>query len=250
MMQQNSAVAAKAGLWRRALAIFVDGVVVSLILGLLGVALFAPTGGKVRVSDIEGTSTHCGRADVQASEFSLPRDFKVTNAGRCTSQFLGFVYDRYLQVWEVTRFGTASYTRTLQYPIDADGHPSSALYLDYLLLFVLAGYLVLLEWKQGSTVGKALFGLRVRSLSGAPLSLAQAVKRTTVRFIPMLPIMLICLFMAVMRPDVLFASAQYFPGGFFCAYAAGGIISWNFGTAMHRGRLPWHDRWAGTEVVR
>lgn len=249
-MDRNSAVAARAGVWQRAFAIFIDGLVVSLILGLLGVTLFAPTGGKVRVSDIEGNSTQCGQPGVQASELSLLRDFKIKNASQCTSRFLGYVYDRYLVLSETTRPGTATYMSTLQYPIDADGHPSSAFYLDDLLPLVLAGYLVLLEWKQGSTVGKRLLGLQVRSLSGGPLSLAQAVKRTALRFIPVFPITLLYPMRAAMPLDSLPDLASYFSSGTFFAFAAGGVISWNFGSAIHRGELPWHDRWAGTEVIR
>jgi uncharacterized RDD family membrane protein YckC len=178
----------------------------------------------------------------------------VTNAGQCTSQILGHVFDRYLVVSEVTHSDKGSYnvtyTRTLQYPIDTDGHPISAFYLDYLLLFFWAGYLVLLEWKQGSTIGKGLLGLEVRSVGGGSLTFVQAAKRTAILFIPFYPLLPFFVATIWMSPVGILNLAPYMFAAFAVCWVLLIVMGWNFIAAVRRGELAWHERWAGTEVVR
>jgi uncharacterized RDD family membrane protein YckC len=52
---------------------------------------------------------------------------------------------------------------------------------------VLAAYLLLLEWRFGTTAGKHIFGITVRSLGGGPMDFLQAAKRLLLRLIMLLP---------------------------------------------------------------
>ena len=70
------------------------------------------------------------------------------------------------------------------------------------------------------------------------------------RLIPVFPIILLYPMMAAMPLDLFFELAPSFSSGSSFALVAGGITSWNFGATVSRGELPWHDRWAGTEVIR
>jgi uncharacterized RDD family membrane protein YckC len=52
------------------------------------------------------------------------------------------------------------------------------------------GYFFLPEWLLGATIGKSLFSLRVRQLSGAPCNARQAAIRTVLRFLEVNPLFL------------------------------------------------------------
>jgi hypothetical protein len=51
--------------------------------------------------------------------------------------------------------------RTVGIPLNAEGQPVPALYLDGLTPFVLAVYLLFAEWGFGTTCGKSIVGFTV-----------------------------------------------------------------------------------------
>jgi uncharacterized RDD family membrane protein YckC len=172
----------------------------------------------------------------------LPPDFKVTHAARCTLQFLGCVYDLVVVLSEVTQSGAGTVIRTIWFAIDADGQPMRVFYLDYLGIFLFAAYLLTTEWRFGKTLGMDLLDMRVQSLGGGPLTFVQAGKRLSVRLIPTL-IFAPLLFLTEAETDTALILLTV-------AALAALIQLINFIIAVRRGNLPWHDRWAGTEVVR
>jgi uncharacterized RDD family membrane protein YckC len=213
----------------------------------MGLALFEPTNGAIRVSSVPLSVRNCYPLNSLPAGVRLPPDFKVTHAARCTFAFLGFVYNRVVVLSEITRSGAGIFTRTIWFAIDSDGQPMRAFYLDYLGIVLLPAYLLLSEWRFSRTFGKDLLGVRVRSLNGGALTIVQAVKRLLVRSIPLL-IMAPALFLPhLMHPTGLFP-------GILALYGVGGVAAVvllvNFIIAVRRGDLPWHDRWAKTEVVR
>ena len=180
------------GFWRHAGAMLIDIIVIGFVLGLAGLALFAPTDGRIRVRSLPIDFTSCSSQAPDAEKVALPSDFHPTNASRCTKSIFGYVYDRTLKLSEVTRSGMTTYSRDITFPVDADGHPTKAFYLDELSVPLLAIYLLLLEWRFGRTLGKAATGVLIRSLDRRPLTFGQAFKRVLIRIIPFFPSLSCC----------------------------------------------------------
>jgi uncharacterized RDD family membrane protein YckC len=235
------------GFWRHAGAMVIDIIVIGFVLGLAGLALFAPTGGRLRVRSLPIDFTSCSAQALGAEKVSLPSDFHPTNAVRCTKSIFGYVYNRTLKLSEVTRSGMTTYSRDFTFAVDADGHPMEGFYLDDLTVPLLAIYLLLLEWRFGRTPGKAATGVLIRSLDSRPLAFGQAFKRVLIRIIPLFPA-------ALMLLPRLFGATTVQLGPLVLAAAAcfglGLAILINFIRATRRGDRPWHDNFAGTEAVQ
>jgi uncharacterized RDD family membrane protein YckC len=242
----------RAGFWRRACAFLIDAVAVSLLLTVIGLALFAPSGERIRVTPVFG-NTHCTAVDPQELGFTPPDGFKVTSVARCTRTFLGRVVDRVVRAQEVTKGPETddyevTYRRSLTYTVDAQGRPVDVVHLDAYWVHVLAVYLLLAEWLFGATLGKALLGVRVKPLAGVALKFDQVARRVLVRMIPFAPVAMpsvgakmsalllenVPLFLAVVGVWVLVSV----------------VFLVNFVRAVRAGNLPWHDRAARTEAVR
>lgn len=233
----------RAGLWPRAIALLIDGCCITLVLGILGLVLFAPTGGKIRVQHMLLGSQSCTAENpqiFQELDITLPSDFRVTQIGRCTNSLLGYVHDSVLVAAEVTRSGATTIIRELTYPLDTTGHPTRPFYLDSMWVLIFAIYVIALEWRTGRTLGKDLMDVRVRSQSGTGPGFAPVVKRFLVRFFGL--VLLQCLSLIATSPDVSLAV----PIAGLLAFVA---VSIDFVVSVRSGGLPWHDRLAGTEVV-
>jgi uncharacterized RDD family membrane protein YckC len=242
----------RAGFWRRALAILIDLALIAFVATIAGVLLFGPTDGRVRIGGALIDVTRCSSVDPQQLVLANPPPFHITDARRCTKSFFGLVHDRTLQVEEVTRSGTITYRRGVTYPVDVDGRVVQVFYIDNLIFVLFVGYVLWLEWRFGQTLGKRIMRIRVQSLGGGPIDFAQALKRSAIRFLPWLLLLL------------LFVLPSMFGVNFFLAVASSAMIwiLWlvvvvtalvyvvNFVQTTRRRALPWHDRWAATEVVR
>jgi uncharacterized RDD family membrane protein YckC len=246
----GEAVATRARFWGRIGAFIIDALVIGTFLAVLGIILFPLTDGRIRVDSVPLNVRTCYALNALPPELGLPPDFKVTQAARCTLTFLGYVHNRVLIVSEVTRSGAVTYTRTLTFAADADGRPTSAFELDHLAIFLLAGYLLLLEWRFGKTLGKDLVGVRVQSLAGGPLTLSQAVKRTLVKMLPVLILTPALIAAMWLGPGSLLPFMKYLFVIIALAGAVGLVLLVNFVVTVRVGNLPWHDRWAQTEVLR
>lgn len=240
----------RAGLWPRAIALLIDKCLVTLVLGVLGLTLFVPTGGKIRVANMLVGSRTCTAQNPQVLQdlnIALPADFQVTHLVRCTKTLLGYVHDRMLIVAEMTQSGAATVTRELTLPLDTEGLLTRPFYLDSLWFLVFAAYIVLLEWRAGRTLGKDLMDVRVQSAAGGLPTLVQAVKRFLVRFCPAILLGSLALMpMAGLTPTTA-------PAVFWIVLLASLLsflaILGNFVIEVRRGELPWHDLLADTGVV-
>jgi uncharacterized RDD family membrane protein YckC len=249
----------RGGFWRRVFAILVDVILLSVLVDLVGVGLASVTAGQIRLDDTFVKYSTCLNV-TKPDGLELPDGFTPTNITRCTKSFLGVSYDWKLNVVEQVqvRPGT-TYTRSFSVPLDPNGQMARPFYLDSLLLPLLAVYAFLLEWRFGATVGKLVLRLRVRSLEAGPLHPGQVGRRTAMRMFPFLPLLLIFLLLMLIDP-VKGASWLFQPTmvKFLSIAAVGGasvtlpilIFGLNFLVAARRRDLPWHDRWADTEVVR
>jgi uncharacterized RDD family membrane protein YckC len=240
----------RAGLWPRAIALLIDGCLITVVLGSLGLVLFVPTGGRIRVADTLVGSRTCTTPDLQVLQdlnIPLPQNFQVTDIVRCTKTVLGYVHDRVLIVAEITHSGATTTTRELTFPLDAEGLPTRTSYLDSLWFLVFAAYVLLLEWRTGRTLGKDLMDIRVQSLAGGPPTLVQAIKRFLVRFFPTI------LLGSLSLMSIAGVTATTAPALFWFAWLVS-LLSFiavvvNFIVEVRRRALPWHDRFAGTEVA-
>jgi uncharacterized RDD family membrane protein YckC len=242
----------RAGFWRRAVAFLIDAVAVSLLLSVIGLVLFAPSGERIRVAAAFG-NTDCAAVEPQQLKVSVPAGFRLTNAARCTRTFLGRVVDRTLVIEEVTKQAEKgdyeiTYKRSLTYPVDAEGHPVEVFQLDDLWIYVLAVYLLLAEWRFGATLGKKLLGVWVRPLAGGALTLDRTARRVLVRLVPFAPL-------ALSSTNAKIAGLMLESMVLFLAVLGAWLLVWlvflvNFVHAVRAGNLPWHDRAARTEAVR
>jgi uncharacterized RDD family membrane protein YckC len=248
----------RAGYWRRVIATSLDVFFLSAVIGTAGLGMEKATHGLVRVRSLPVTITRCDMADLGPAQLEalhrlLPEDFRISSAEFCTSSAFGIPYNSVLSVGEKTQRGNSTYQRNVFLPLDSGGQPTNAFYLDYWLVFLLPAYLVLCEWLFGATIGKSILGIRVRTLSGAPMDFGQAGKRVVMRMIPFLPLMPLVIYATVVgqakfavllveQPTIVYAIALIGGGLLMLAFAG------NFIIATSRHKLPWHDRWAQTEA--
>ena len=242
----------RAGFWRRALAISIDLALIALVVTIAGVLLFGPTDGRVRIGGALIDVTRCSSVDPQQLVLANPPPFHITNARRCTKSFLGLVHDRTLQVSEVTRSGAITYTRGMTYRVDADGRVAQASYIDTLIfgpfcrLRAVAGMAFRPNPGQAHHAHPgAIAGRRTDRFRSSGQTLRD-------------------LLSALGAAGAATHAAIDVRGKFFLAFASSAMIwmLWvvvvftalvyvvNFVQTTRRRELPWHDRWAATEVVR
>ncbi len=247
----KDAVSERAGFWRRIAAILIDVIFISAVVGAFGAALYGPTNGAIRVRNTVIWTFECSATSVNRPDLRVPADFKPNAAAVCIRRFLGVEHDRVLVMAEVTKSGNVTHRRAINLPVDAQGGITRAIYLDYLTIFFIAIYLVVLEWGFGRTLGKRLLGLRACSLGGSSIKLSQAAIRTLVRLIPSTWIIVVILIFLVLDPARPMSTLM---SNMVIIYGSGFVLSLvfllNFILAVRRKNLPWHDRLAGTEVVR
>lgn len=249
---------ARAAFWLRAIALGVDLLVVNLIVAAIGLIAVPVTGGTVRV----GAATVFNRVDCVRVE-RLPsgheelRGVALGDVRQCKWSVLGFAHDWSLVVRETAQAGETLRSHQVRIPVDPAGNPRGAFYLDSLVPLVLALYLLAFELRTGTTPGKRLAGVRVRTLADGRLDLAASLKRTLPKLLP---------FLAAGAPDsVDFSAATTYRMGLALNLSpgAGEPPAWAhlldvlaavyvvaFVVATIRGALPPHDWWAGTEAVR
>ena len=246
--------AVRAGFMRRLSALAIDFLLLLSIVTVIGVPLAKLSGGAVRVESALIKSVDCKKLDAMPASIDLPDGFKPTAIVSCTSSSFGSPYNWTVVAQQVIeqdiKIGDTEYTVSKKlsytYPLSPYGLPTEPLYLDKYALVFFALYFIACEWLAGGTLGKRVLGMRVQSLGGEHVWLVQAVKRTVIRFgwLILIPIGTKLL---ESSPDrlveiIIGLAAIYF--GLIAAIAINAI------RAMRKSELPWHDRWAATEVVR
>ena len=233
--------------WRRAVALTLDMFIVAFVVMLLGLLAGALTNGRFRISDVYFDETECAKPDRTYAEIKLPEGYKPTSTVVCVSRIFGHTYDRSLVMVERTESGKFSFERSMTFPLDREGDVTRAFYLDWVFPFFLVILIYVQELMRGDTLGKRIMGLRVQSLGGASPYRSQIAKRL-VRFGYLVPFVVSYLAVAYFNRSVETAE-------FLIAMAAlGGVLTLlaviEFAWAVRKGKLPFYDRWAGTEVVR
>jgi uncharacterized RDD family membrane protein YckC len=232
----------RAGFWRRALAFTIDLCLIGLLISVTGVFSFRLTDGRVRLSSAVFDISICSKADPQQIGLQIPQHFNVSTAQDCTKTFFGLEHDRIVTITEVTQSGSVTYKRSITYPLDLNGRPTEALYLDFLWLILAPAYFLFAEWHYARTIGKGLMRVRIRSLNGGPIDFGQALKRAVIRFLPW-PFWALAYVFPISQNLTLFISVAALMS------ITGLAVALNFLLATRRRLLPWDDAWAATEVV-
>jgi uncharacterized RDD family membrane protein YckC len=255
----NTAYQIRAGFWGRSVALGIDLLVISVLIAVIGLASTGLTGGKVRVANTVVDFFDCTGSEPPPRDLPVLEGFEGADARRCTRSVLGIAHDWRLVVREKMTAGEDERNRRqVSIPLDAKGHPVRAFYLDDLIPLVLAAYLLLLEWRFGTTLGKRMVGIRVRSLGGGPMDFVQAGKRVLMRLIVLLP---------ASTTQILPGSSTESHGITFglrltLLHSIPDLGTWSdvlnvlalaylvsFIVTTSRRTLPLHDRWARTEAV-
>ena len=235
---------------RRISAFLIDSTIIVIVLQVVGLLLFAPTDGRIRVQSFLLSWIECTASKTNLSDIHLPADFHVTQATLCTKSFSSHVFDRTLTVTESIRQGSGTYTRYVSFPVGPDGRPTTALYTDGLIgIIVFAIYLLFFEWIFGATLGHRILKLRIRPLGGDAITFTQSAKRMLMRFAPLTPYIAISILFSIGLLTIEWDSVKFLAIG----YGASSIVPiiWiiNLFWTTRRGGLPWHDQWARTELV-
>lgn len=244
-----------AGVPTRLIAFALDILLVKLAVLVLVTVLGVATSGGVRLASPVISTTSCGAYGPLPARLNVPADFEQAQARICTRSLFGLLRDDQLVVRAKVGSDDAQDVQSL--PVDRNGQPANPIYLDDLTPFLLAAYLVLLEWHYGATAGKWLLALFVRSLRGGHPSPTQAAQRTTVKLLALLPIPVSTALKSVADAPWRFSLDLTISRiGTFDSLIVHGLqllsillILYGLVAALRRWPLP-HDRLAGTEVVR
>jgi uncharacterized RDD family membrane protein YckC len=241
----------RAGFWVRAVAFGIDVLLVNAFIAVIGLCATVLTNGSVRVANTVIDVVDCV-ASAPPPGFPMPDGFAFADAQRCTRS-LGIAHDWTLVVRERIAAGAADEDRRqVSIPLDAEGHPVRAFYLDGLIPLVLAAYLLIFEWLFGTTPAKHFFFIKVRSLGGGRINLAQAGKRLT-RLLVLLPPSLGETAGPVESHQISFRiTASDLDLGTWSTVLSVVALAYfiSFVVATSRRTLPLHDLWASTEAVR
>jgi uncharacterized RDD family membrane protein YckC len=185
-MSPDASIGARAGLWRRAVALLIDSLVVSAVLQVIVAFLFAATSGRIQIGG-DLTYTRCAIVG-RLPEGLVPEPTAGTNVGRdCRVHFL---FAQTARILEVGGGGEEEASRS--YRLDRDGRPIEAVTLDWLALLALAVYLVAMEARYGATLGSRVMGIRVVDASAsdkAGVPLRKALLRYAAMLIGLVPLL-------------------------------------------------------------
>lgn len=243
---------ARAGFWRRGLAIAIDSIVVMLPFQILAAILFTATAGGIQMNS--GFYSFCMPAKTipQGLAPVPPQDSNFAQV--CRTSFFGATTGATLNVGRTTRDGNATTTVSQSYMLDRDGKPIRATSIDAIFWLALLAYFIGMIWKTGKTLGCRVARVRVVGIaqpgvSGVPL------RKVFIRYLAMaigvMPAFAILIYQWVTvggGADAMFNATFFQWIGYAMLFAA----AWVIVLAMQMGmkKDPVYDRLAGTAVLR
>jgi hypothetical protein len=138
--------------------------------------------------------------------------------------------------------------------LDRDNHPIHGVSINWIVMFVFATYLLVMETRTGATLGN--LAMRIRVIETAePDYLGVPLRKITFRYLVMLigflPLVVVALVYGVQYGNDLDAAAR---SGVFTWLVVAGIVALGWGVLLSiqaaLKRDPLYDRIAGTTVVR
>jgi hypothetical protein len=175
---------ARAGFWRRLIALSIDGIIVSVLFQLVVAVLFFATSGRVQIyGDL--AYTQCSTRET-VPEGLVPAPPAGSDIAReCSITFFGAQTARTLQVARRSEEGTVTKAASRNYMLDRDGRPIRGVPLDWLAMIALVAYLVAMETRGGVTLGSAVMAIRVID-AAAPARPGVPLRKVVMRYLAML----------------------------------------------------------------
>jgi uncharacterized RDD family membrane protein YckC len=175
----------RGGFWRRLVAFAVDAVIVAVGLQLLGIPVYALSGGHVQSNVLQ--LAFCQRASAIPDGVEIPSDFGENYVYDCVNRFFGLPTGRWVQIGHRPQPQPGQDTIVIL-QVDAAGHTIDGFSFELanLLLPVLLIYRIGLEWRNGQTIGKRLTRLRVVEIRPSTSAVTPAARRNLALFLPFL----------------------------------------------------------------
>ncbi len=236
----------RGGFWRRAGAFLIDVLIIVVLLQVAALAAFPLTNGLVQYGGgLEFRS--CRRLASPPAELRVPPDFAANYALDCVSTFFGLPVARTVTIGRSTREGRIAKNVWFVFMADADGKPVRGFSMDLLWLPLLFLYRIVLERRNGQTVGKR--ATRVRVVEGTPgtLRVGAAAKRNLLLLLPFLPALALQAYGSLL-PSFSLLSTPFLLGD----VAAGLVLSAATlfaAVQIVRRRDAFYDEAAGTAVI-
>ena len=260
-MTSDQPVGVRAGFWRRWLALWIDGIIISLPFQVVVAILFAATSGRIQ-QGVDGISagmglTYCSKRQAVPDGLAPPPPAGSNFARECNVYFFGAQTARTLLVGRDTKEGAITKTVSRYYMLDRHGRPIDGVSADGIVTMAFIAYLFAMEARTGASLGDRAMRIRVvdAAVPAAPsVPLRKIVTRylaASVGFLPMLAVALAYLSLAYLYGadlEEISASSIFTWLGITGAAAFGWVIFLT--VQIIRKRDPLYDRIAGTAVVR
>ena len=245
----------RAGFWRRLWAFVVDLLLICVPLQIVVAALYPVTNGKIQMSS--GISFNLCNSNVSLANLPAvvnPPSMHANAAAICRSSFFGLETARWLTVSRVTQEGAVTKTFSIYYRLDRDNKVAQVYAVDWVAFVGIFIYLVSLERRLGTTLGKRLLGLRVIALREADrtgIPFGAAVLRNIFLWIGCYPLLIVLLGAYVLG---LWNVEGFMSGGIFSWFMGSGLVGFAIYmwivVEVARKRDPIYDLIARTAVVR
>jgi len=205
-MTSDQPVGVRAGFWRRWLALWIDGIIISLPFQVVVAILFAATSGRIQ-QGVDGISagmglTYCSKRQAVPDGLAPPPPAGSNFARECNVYFFGAQTARTLQVGRDTKEGAITKTVSRYYMLDRHGRPIDGVSADGIVTMAFIAYLFAMEARTGASLGDRAMRIRVvdAAVPAAPsVPLRKIVTRylaASVGFLPMLAVALAYLSLA------------------------------------------------------
>lgn len=241
----------RAGFWLRWLATLIDSIVAMVPFLILAPFLFAVTAGGVQMN----YGYRVCRAEKTISQALDPLPPHDSNFARiCRASFFGAPTGATLTVGRVRRDGRTISTVSQAYMLDKDGKPIHGTSIDGIVELAFLGYLIVMVWKTGRTLGARALQIRVVNIAtpaAAGVPLHKAIARYLAMAIGFAPTFVVLHYQSVATGG---SADAVFTAGYFkwFNYASGLAALWVLLLIIQIAMKsdPVYDRLAGTAVLK
>ncbi len=237
----------RAGVWRRLAALLIDVIAIAVLLQLLALVLYPLSHGRIQYAG--GVfALSCNKLDKVPEGAAIPPDFNANSILDCHQTVFGLTAARILHVARTTHEGLMIKSVQVARMLDADGVPVTAFSLGILALPLLIGWRLSFDLGRGSP-GRRACGIRLASAADAGRPSTAAVRwRYALLFVVFSPF-LIWSIAEIVSPETA-ADPGWLLWIVLASYCPGLIVLLQAWRAAFRREDPWHDRFAGTCVLR
>lgn len=248
--------------WRRVVAFVVDWFLLSVLFGLITVAiqplvpvtLSAP--GFVEFKVCEDATDRTFALD--PDEFLPLKEGEIRRVRFCRISHLGLTNHNVLSFIAVRKSGVTTYRRAVSYTSDEDGRPVTLVSVGHVMMLFAPFLLAALYGSGGRPPGKRLVRLAVLDSDWYPVTGLPALKRELLKWFPFMLVAAAALFLAVTTDPEQFlkTAASTLDNGlfyllmfFYLVLLLATLFYWLFPFIRWRGQS-YYDKWLRLYVVR